>query len=430
MDASDEGSLGYEQKGGADAQQPPPKWHFSYVEDRDGKLTFVSVRPVDEAEMARYRESVSLLLDRQADQSLQHVVANFAEFRAVLSKLALAVTTTTSTRALDYASAVHLLGHLLTNWLNSFRMFDDHTKARLTRRFGANSTELAIYEDARAVMFDSNPSYRFMSKLRDYAQHVGRVPLQVNMNATRTSMSMRVFMDRNQLLDTFSNWRRQVRSDLESGPSTIDVEPHVEGTMQGILQLAQVVRDIDATDIDKALSVIRETVQPLPDGDGQRPMFIRYHAAENQDGSMKAELYPAFVASKAEGPPESDEPQFDLSIGRPTFVREICRYSCQGAVDKIADLPSERCGEPATDMFMFAHRDGGAVVLGCPSHAIALGRWAGRRFGGCWGTEIAKLTATIEMAEASGFHISMPHKAEYSKLTPAPGAPRIVNPFA
>jgi hypothetical protein len=178
---------------GAGSQPVAPGWHFCHAEDRDGSPTFTSIRQVPDSEMDRYREAVTLLLERQSDRSLEYVAANFADLRNAEAQLALQVATSHSTSALDYAPAVTVLGRLITNWLNSFRMFDDHTNARLTRRFGKNSAQLQRYEKARADIFDSNPSYRFMSKLRDYAQHVGRVPLQATMNATMQDMSLRLY---------------------------------------------------------------------------------------------------------------------------------------------------------------------------------------------------------------------------------------------
>jgi hypothetical protein len=191
-----------------------------------------------------------------------------------------------------------------------------------------------------------------------------------------------------------------------------------------------IVRDIDKPDVELAMATERETVQPLPEGESQRPIFVRYHSfGSSDDGGrqMKMDLYAFVIPDEQHAVTDSGSITFEDS--RPILAREVGRYVCQGPVDKITDLPNERCGKPATEVFMFAHRDGGAVVFGCAAHAISLARWAGRQFGGCWGSEVSKFQATLESAEKSGLPIATPHKNEYSRLTPVPGAPRITPPF-
>lgn len=145
--------------------------------------------------------------------------------------------------------------------------------------------------------------------------------------------------------------------------------------------------------------------------------------------TLHAQLYPARVVSgdvSADASPSG----FDPTGNAPMFINEVERHGCQGPLNKVTDLPSERCAARATESLLFAHSNGGAFVFACAAHMLELARWAGRRFGGCWSGEIAKVPIMRAKAQDKGFPLCTPHGAEYSRLTRAPGAPRVQHPFS
>ena len=98
-------------------------------------------------------------------------------------------------------------------------------------------------------------------------------------------------------------------------------------------------------------------------------------------------------------------------------------FSCQGPVDRVTHLPAESCDERANMSFYFTHQEGIAFIFGCDRHALHLARWAGRRFGGCFGAEIPKVRLAMEQAQKAGNRVDTPHGEEFTSLIPVPGAP-------
>jgi hypothetical protein len=73
--------------------------------------------------------------------------------------------------------------------------------------------------------------------------------------------------------------------------------------------------------------------------------------------------------------------------------------------------------------FYFPHQAGIAFIFGCDLHALRLARWAGRRFGGCFGAEILKVRLAMEQAQRASTRVDTPHGDEFNSLIPVPGAP-------
>lgn len=99
-------------------------------------------------------------------------------------------------------------------------------------------------------------------------------------------------------------------------------------------------------------------------------------------------------------------------------------FSCQGPIDAATHLPSEKCGLPATASFFSPHKEGVAFLFACGRHTMEIGAWAGRRFGGTFGGEIAKARAAMKLAATRYPRVDTPHGEEFNALSAVPGAPR------
>jgi hypothetical protein len=98
---------------------------------------------------------------------------------------------------------------------------------------------------------------------------------------------------------------------------------------------------------------------------------------------------------------------------------------CLGPIDPATDLPVETCGAEATKMLFFPHQGGVAFMFSCDRHLESVGRWAGRRFGGCFaGGAIAKGARVMTEAAARYGRIDIPHGDEYNALTRLPDTPK------
>ena len=73
------------------------------------------------------------------------------------------------------------LGRLFLNILNLFKCFLDHTRTTLTRRFRHKPSIVEKWVADARKCYDGSFAYRFMCEVRDYGQHVGVPPLNLEL---------------------------------------------------------------------------------------------------------------------------------------------------------------------------------------------------------------------------------------------------------
>jgi len=402
-----------------------PGWTIGYVEDNDGVVNYVGGRELSDAELSDYRDHVAFAIAHEQQPALRLVMGNYQEYRAVETSAALLATTSNAPPA-HYMDALFQLQRILLNWLTSLRLLDDHTFARLTRIYGPSSGERQAYAVARARVYDANAGYRFMMQLRNYAQHCGAVPIHGHAVHTSTGRSFELCFERDELLASFDGWKT-VKVDLARSTDSLPVDDLLEQAMTGVLELVTAIREIDQPRYEACQRAISDMVAASPQGNGRQPAIFRMRLdPEAADGeTMKLETVPVAVVNRATSGPSSTGTARDFRAERPAFERRRLIYQCQGPLDKVTQLPRETCGTTATSSFFFPHQHGIAFLFGCDIHALSLGQWAGRKFGGSFGGEVAKAALVIEQAEGRGVAIHFPHGEEYATLlpvaTPAPG---------
>jgi hypothetical protein len=127
----------------------------------------------------------------------------------------------------------------LLNDLSMVWSFLDLGAHRLSGRFGKDSDELAAFREATHRAYDSSFAYRFLDRLRNYAQHcglpVGQFGLLEAVDRDAPSgvrVTMEVQFARDQLLRESDMWNARVRKELEDGPPLIDVTSCVSEMME------------------------------------------------------------------------------------------------------------------------------------------------------------------------------------------------------
>lgn len=409
----------------------PNVWTVGYVEDAPGGMTVTGDRALTDETYEEYDTAVKFVLERQAQTSLRLIIGNYGEFRALQTSMAIAFTTARQANWPDPAQSQFHLRRILLNWLNSIRLFDDHNRARIVRTYGDSSAELDLYMAARSAIYDEVPSYRFMFELRNYAQHCGEVPVRAEIHQDTSGSSLDLYFDREELLREFGNWK-QVKKDLQSGPERIGLDTPVEGTMVAVTRLAQDVAKIDMPKFTKSIEQVQEILGPAPKYTDRRTTIFRTRFVTDDSGEqvMKMDVAPVLLVRPS---PTGQQPVTvevpDFSSHRPSMATEKSTRRCQGPLGKVTNLPAESCPDTATMSFYFPHQEGVAFLFACDQHALLLGQWAGKRFGGCFGGEAEKADVAMRLAAQSFARIDTPHGAEYEKLIPVPGAPQTQSLF-
>lgn len=406
-------------------------WTIGYIEDSAEGINLTGNRTISDETYAEYEAAVKFVLERQAQTALKLAIGNYNEFRALQSSMAIAFTTTRQANWPNSSESQFHLRRILLNLLNSIRLFDDHNRTRIVRIYGDPSVELDAYLAARSSIYDQFYSYRFMFELRNFAQHCGEVPVHAEVHLDMTASTLNLYFDRDELLSEFDNWK-QVKRDLKTGPARFGIDTPIEETMVAVTRLAQEVVNIDLPKFKESIDRIQEILGSEPQHPDQRPTIFRTRIETDEAGLEVMKMDLATVLDVRLGHSHDQATNLDVpdfSSHRPTMSTDKAVRRCQGPLNKVTRMPSESCSENATTSFYFPHQEGLAFLFACEGHALSLGQWAGKRFGGCFGGDVDKTDIAMQMAAKSFSRIDTPHSAEYGSLIPIPGAPQVQSFF-
>lgn len=120
------------------------------------------------------------------------------------------------------------INRLFLNYVFSFRTYIDHLETFLKRTYGDKSNEVTDFKKLTGELYDNNFEYRFLYKLRNYAQHCG-LPIDIfNINPSINSdvydVKINIQFNSNLLLEKFDAWGAQLKRELSELNSNFDVE--------------------------------------------------------------------------------------------------------------------------------------------------------------------------------------------------------------
>lgn len=168
------------------------------------------------------------------DERLFRIVElNYQEIKSKIADYTLKVKADPNTGFNEKDEIFIDVNRLLLNLLSTIRTFLDHKETTLKRKFGKDSKEYRHFEKETNIAYDNNFEYRFISKLRNYAQHCGlpagppeiksyedeKLGVQNNFN---------IYFEKSKLLEDF-DWGK-VKVDLEAQADRFEVLPIVQKT--------------------------------------------------------------------------------------------------------------------------------------------------------------------------------------------------------
>jgi hypothetical protein len=144
-------------------------------------------------------------------------------------------------------AAVEIAGAVM-DWLGTMRTALSHWQRRLTRD-GKQEPFLAVCRHEYDTVF----AYRFLYRLRNYAQHLA-LPVHA---ISRKKDGWSLTLDRNALIEQFDGWST-VAAELQAGPSEIFVEPLVRSCMESLTRIAEVVAQAERENWQQVRAAIDE----------------------------------------------------------------------------------------------------------------------------------------------------------------------------
>ena len=202
------------------------KWGLYSFKDKtqteSGEHRFSLVRDASADEVDLARSAIADLATYSLRESFIIVVYNYEMFAEAERDVIESIETALPERPTGIAQP---LRYQLLNWLLSARAFIESTETQLARRYGRGSPQVARFKTETNRQYDSRFGYRFVSKLRNYAQHWdwpvldGRIQVDVDETPSRW---LELFFRKEPLL-AFEKWG-SFRQELEALPDEIHLE--------------------------------------------------------------------------------------------------------------------------------------------------------------------------------------------------------------
>ncbi|MDB5152302.1 MAG: hypothetical protein JWR54_1053 [Mucilaginibacter sp.] len=193
---------------------------------------------------------------------------------------------------------IHLdLNRLVLNLLSSVRTYLDHTETRLKRMAPSES---AAFKTLTAEAFDQHFAYRFLSKLRNYAQHCGLPAGSVTVQSEKKRRTLSLKLVSAALLENFDGWGAVVKADLRGCPEEFDILPLLA---EKVRLLALINNQMSALLLDKItpagerlLALLREALEKKPG----RPLILSMRGTKNRS-KMQLRWLPLAMISRTTG---------------------------------------------------------------------------------------------------------------------------------
>jgi hypothetical protein len=287
---------------------------------KDSPVTEMTLgRELSEREYAEYLEASAGLVRFVDDQQQFNLVReSFGEYKILVERYAQKYARRPRLNHAVQGEISNRVNSKLRNFFSEFRAFLDYTETHLKTCYGEHSKEFKDFKAACSREYDSNVSYRFVYKLRSYAQHsdvpINNVSIESGdfdpaLDEVRHHLLLEI--DRYSLLNTSFNWTAKVRSDIEWFPPRFELDSHIMNMLLGLerINVATVVAALPA--LKQNAEVIVNLVEPLR-GDRGTPAIVGFdppvHArGETVRGDMSIGWIPIDVAKFVLRLPEPTE---------------------------------------------------------------------------------------------------------------------------
>ncbi|CCH00541.1 hypothetical protein FAES_2532 [Fibrella aestuarina BUZ 2] len=109
---------------------------------------------------------------------------------------------------------------LLLNLLSSVRTYLDHTTTYLKRKYPKDSDQVKVFIKKTNELYDNNFEYRFIGKLRNYAQHCGLpmngIDISIVLSAeNKRQLVIAPLFKMNALINDFDEWGSRLKEDFK-----------------------------------------------------------------------------------------------------------------------------------------------------------------------------------------------------------------------
>jgi len=233
------------------------------------KGNITAIQELSNMEYEEYKKAAKRLSDFSSDQQLYAIGnLNYDSYQNQLKQYF--EDYTKNPRAINWIvmerMALNINRHLL-NYLSTIRTFLDHTETNLKKRYGVNSKRYKRFRDACSRAYDNNFSYRFIYRLRNYAQHCG-MPLgtltfhseEKPPYSEQVYHYLEVKFDRDELVREYDLWGSRLVKEIQQLPPKFEITPHITEMMKCLEKINLVLIEDDFPELLQSAEYIERLI--------------------------------------------------------------------------------------------------------------------------------------------------------------------------
>ncbi|MGG0387828.1 hypothetical protein ABEZ76_07575 [Priestia megaterium] len=259
---------------------------------------FDIVKELKVEEYTVYNKIKKRLMQFQQDQQL-YTMINW-NYHDIYRKISYYLSEYSQNSSVDWIKMDRILldiNRLLLNFLSACRTFLDHNQTRLNKEFGSESEQMKRFKAACSKEYDNYFSYRFLYKLRNYAQHCGMPVGNVSIGgkAVRIPDEVENFLsvqfDRNSLLKNYDSWGKPVKGELLELPDFFEVNGYIDEVMGCFERINFILIEERIPDLLEGTQYIIDLIKPLKEKSGT-PCIFNMTDMKSKGGDLKIEWFP------------------------------------------------------------------------------------------------------------------------------------------
>ena len=149
----------------------------------------------------------------------------------------------------------------LFNYLSSARTYLDHSEKYLKNKYGNNSIQFDSFKNYTSSLYDSFFEYRFIYKLRNYAQHCG-LPINSitfsvdNKDLLKRKINLNPLFLKSELKKNYKEWGQKINEDFDFQPEEISVRQIIGNYYKNIKDLNDEFIIIEKLSLDKSVEYL------------------------------------------------------------------------------------------------------------------------------------------------------------------------------
>lgn len=256
----------------------------------DGSIVWQWVReePISEAEADEVKRAIRILVEDHEQAQLNLVLSNFKTFIGYLQMVPHEYKSALEEAVNPIKRVQDELATRLFNWLQSIRAYVDHTRRRLSRRYGKDSLEIEAFREVAGREFDEHFAYRFFDQLRNYG-HVDFPAINLDISEQAPlglprEVTVQLDFNRDVLLETFDEWKSIVKADLAAQPAYFSVLPLMVEMMDCLTRVKADVGLIEREYLETCVATLDRVREKIADASGY-PHLVRHRYRD--DGSLE-----------------------------------------------------------------------------------------------------------------------------------------------